>query len=149
MSDEIRSAHADDLDAITAIEAASFDRPWTREIFAQELVRSIARLDVLGSPPFAFACTWHVADEAHLLRIAVAPEHRRHGTARRLVQAVLARAAELGCTHVDLEVAADNAPALALYHALGFVEVGRRAGYYTTPPADALLMRATLVRPDA
>ncbi|HWB77792.1 MAG TPA: ribosomal protein S18-alanine N-acetyltransferase [Nannocystaceae bacterium] len=144
MSDEIRSAHADDLDAIAAIEAASFDRPWTREIFAQELARSIARLDVLGTPAIAFACTWHVVDEAHLLRIAVAPEHRRRGLARVLVRTVLARAAELGCTHVDLEVAADNAPALALYHALGFVEVGRRTGYYATPPADALLMRATL-----
>lgn len=144
MSNDVRDATADDLDAIAAIEAASFDRPWTREIFAQELARSIARLDVVGSPPIAFVCTWHVVDEAHLLRIAVAPEHRRRGLARVLVQAVLARAAELGCTHVDLEVAADNAPALALYHALGFVEVGRRAGYYTTPPGDALLMRATL-----
>lgn len=147
MSDDLRDATADDLDAIAAIEAASFDRPWTREIFAQELARSIARLDVIApdhAQPIAFVCTWHVVDEAHLLRIAVAPEHRRRGLARVLVRAVLARAAELGCTHVDLEVAADNAPALALYHALGFVEVGRRAGYYTTPPGDALLMRATL-----
>lgn len=144
MSDEIRDADEGDLDAIAAIEAASFDRPWTREIFAQELARSIARLDVIGTPPVAFVCTWYVVDEAHLLRIAVASDQRRRGLARVLVQAVLARAAASGCTHVDLEVAADNAPALALYHALGFVEVGRRAGYYTSPPADALLLRAAL-----
>jgi [ribosomal protein S18]-alanine N-acetyltransferase len=149
VSATIRLATERDLDAIAAIEAASFERPWSREIFAQELARSIARLDVVAEPVVAFACTWHVADEAHLLRIAVEPASRRHRLARCLVEHVLGRAAGLGCSHVDLEVAADNAPAVALYHALGFVEVGRRAGYYTTPPADALLLRARLPQPGA
>ncbi len=143
----IRPAAPDDLDAITAIEAAAFERPWTREIFAQELARSIARVDVLVvDVPLAFACTWHVADEAHLLRIAVDPAARRRGFAHQLVELVLARAAKEGCAHVDLEVAADNAAALALYGRFGFAEIGRRAGYYSAPPGDALVLRAMLPR---
>jgi len=141
----IRSAEPEDLDAITAIEAAAFERPWTREIFAQELARPIARLDVLVlDVALAFACSWHVADEAHLLRIAVEPTARRQGFAHQLVEHVLARAAKEGCAHVDLEVAADNAAALTLYQRFGFAEIGRRSGYYTAPPGDALVLRKLL-----
>ncbi len=42
-----------------------------------------------------------------------------------------------------LEVATDNAPALALYTAAGFVEVGRRRRYYAGG-SDALVMRLVL-----
>ncbi|MBC8074052.1 MAG: ribosomal protein S18-alanine N-acetyltransferase [Deltaproteobacteria bacterium] len=145
----LRAATSADLDAIAAIESACFDRPWTRAIFEQELERELARLDVAcdGETLLGFACTWHVLDEAHLLRIAVAPTAQRRGIARRLLDGVNTRAAAQGCVHVDLEVAADNAPALALYDACGFVTIGRRPGYYTLPPGDALLLRAMLPRP--
>ena len=43
-----------------------------------------------------------------------------------------------------LEVRAHNAPALALYAALGFESVGRRKNFYKNPPEDALVMRAEL-----
>jgi [ribosomal protein S18]-alanine N-acetyltransferase len=144
----IRAAQPEDLDAIAAIEAACFERPWNREIYEQELANPIARLDVLlGAAPLGFACTWHVVDEAHLLRIAIDPAHQRRGLARRLLDALTARAAAQGCVHIDLEVAADNAAALALYQACGFVQIGRRPGYYSVPPGDALLLRAMLPRP--
>ena len=46
-----------------------------------------------------------------------------------------------------LEVAKDNASALALYERFGFVEVGERAGYYHRSDgtrATAIIMRRAL-----
>ena len=58
----------------------------------------------------------------HVSRLAVRPEHRRRGLAKALMAASGAWAAERGATGCVLQVAVDNAPALALYEALGFRE---------------------------
>jgi ribosomal-protein-alanine N-acetyltransferase len=47
-----------------------------------------------------------------------------------LLAAGLNEAASRGSARLILEVAADNAAALALYRAAGFTEIGRRADYY-------------------
>ncbi|MGH7818387.1 MAG: GNAT family N-acetyltransferase [Candidatus Binatia bacterium] len=52
--------------------------------------------------------------------LAVTAAWRRRGVARVLLEAVAARARELGCCKVTLEVREDNAPAQALYRSLGF-----------------------------
>lgn len=52
--------------------------------------------------------------------LVVAPDHRRRGVGRALLEAVAAGARELGCCRVTLEVRQDNAPARALYAAVGF-----------------------------
>lgn len=58
--------------------------------------------------------------------VYVGPEHRGQGLARQLLQAALARAATMpGVRRVHLTAAADNAAAIALYTALGFVQYGR------------------------
>ena len=54
-----------------------------------------------------------------------------------------------GATRMALEVAVDNAPAIALYRALGFVTVGRRKGYYARAGGgaiDAAIMAAPAVQ---
>jgi ribosomal-protein-alanine N-acetyltransferase len=61
--------------------------------------------------------------------------------------AALDLAAAAGSQTAFLEVAADNAGAIALYDASGFEAAGRRAGYYARqegPAADALVLRRTL-----
>jgi ribosomal-protein-alanine N-acetyltransferase len=144
----VRAATVDDLDAIAAVEATSFDAPWTREIFAQELERALARVVVTElDAVVGFACTWHVVDEAHLLRVAVLPAARGRGIGTALLARVFADARAGGCVQVDLEVARSNVAALALYRRAGFVEVGVRPGYYQHPKDDAVLLRAALVPP--
>lgn len=145
---ELRRAVADDLDAITAIDAACFEASWTREMLAQELARAIAVVDVASADGHAcgYVCSWRVADEVHLLRVAVLPSQRRRGLGAALVRRVLAWAAAEHAAFVDLEVARGNHGAVALYRALGFDEVGCRPGYYTHPPDDALLLRAMIPR---
>ena len=86
------------------------------------------------------------ADEAEILTLAVAAHHRRNGLGRQLVGAFLATAAARGARRAFLEVACDNAPAIALYKSAGFIQVGQRKGYYQRPDGtrlDALVFSAT------
>jgi ribosomal protein S18 acetylase RimI-like enzyme len=77
---------------------------------------------------------------ADLLTLFVPPAQRRQGHARALLQAAIPLARAAGCPSLTLEVRASNAPAQALYQQLGFTIVGRRQGYYTAPPEDALVL---------
>jgi len=52
--------------------------------------------------------------------LAVLPEHRGGGTARRLLEAVERKARHLGCCKLTLEVLENNHPARRLYAAAGF-----------------------------
>ena len=59
---------------------------------------------------------------------------------------MIAKAEEDGCVLVTLEVRGGNDAAMALYHKLGFCEVGRRKGYYAKGGEDAVLMDLDLRR---
>lgn len=65
--------------------------------------------------------------------IEVAPEQRRRGFARTIMAALLEWGAERGATTAYLQVLGHNAPALALYEAMGFTT--HHAYAYLTPPA--------------
>lgn len=87
--------------------------------------------------------------EAELQALLVAPAWRRRGLAERLLAAVIDQARQWGGERLLLEVRASNAAALALYRRTGFVEDGRRRGYYPlrTPGGqreDAVLMSLPL-----
>jgi hypothetical protein len=61
------------------------------------------------------------------LQIAVLKSCRRAGIGRNLLAHALRWASNEGIGKVTLEVFADNAPAIGLYHSAGFFEEGRRA----------------------
>ncbi|WP_210493236.1 GNAT family N-acetyltransferase [Patulibacter sp. SYSU D01012] len=56
-------------------------------------------------------------------KMAVAPEHRGHGTGRRLLQAAIAWARERGATSLVLGSSTDLEPAVRLYESVGFAHV--------------------------
>ncbi|WP_428376298.1 GNAT family N-acetyltransferase [Lichenicoccus sp.] len=82
-------------------------------------------------------------DESEVLTIGVRPAARGAGVAGGLLDAGMTECAGRGARLMLLEVADGNAPALALYRRRGFVEVGRRRGYYADG-ADALLLSGAL-----
>jgi [ribosomal protein S18]-alanine N-acetyltransferase len=82
-------------------------------------------------------------DEAEVLTVAVAPAARRQGVATDLLHAALAEIRARRGRAVFLEVAPGNSAARALYQRFGFVEVGRRRGYYADG-SDALVLRVKL-----
>lgn len=81
------------------------------------------------------------ADEAEILTLAVDPSVRRQGIGRDLLQRAMRTAGSRGAGRMFLEVSESNFPALALYAASGFAEVGRRRSYYRDG-AGALVLRA-------
>lgn len=86
----------------------------------------------------AFALGRVVADEAEILTLATDPAHRRTGLGRACLRAFEVQATARGATTAFLEVAEDNAPARALYHAAHYTEAGRRMGYYTSANGSAV-----------
>ena len=88
-----------------------------------------------------------VADEAELLTLAVDPEHRRQGTARRLLAAFEAEARQRGAVRAILEVDAANTAARGLYAVAGWREAGCRPGYYRHAEGvrtDAVILQKAL-----
>jgi putative acetyltransferase len=64
----------------------------------------------------------HVAS----LGMSVRASHRRRGIGRALLEHGIEWCRSIGITRLELYVFADNAPAIALYEALGFQHEGRR-----------------------
>lgn len=83
----------------------------------------------------------HDAGAAYVAEIAVAPEHRREGRARRLIAATFGRLRDEGCSRIRLAVHPENEPARRLYESLGFEEVRREADYYADGSEAIVLER--------
>jgi ribosomal-protein-alanine N-acetyltransferase len=96
-----------------------------------------------GDAPVGFILARDLAGEFEILSVGVLPQWRRRGVGRALIDAVVAKCEQDGLGSIVLEVATENAAARALYAAFGFVQVGRRQGYYrqTGGRADALILR--------
>jgi len=133
----------DDVDAVHAIETASFSIPWSHEAFVMEVTENAcARYLVLREDgvPVAFAGVWFVLDEGHITNIAVRADKRGRGYGRRIAEALIQLAADSGMSFLTLECRRSNIAAQALYHKLGFMDVGYRKRYYPDNQEDALVM---------
>jgi phosphoglycerate kinase len=134
-----------DAARLAAFERRFFPQPWTEDQFLASLGSGhflccgIER----GGGLAAYLTATLAAGELEILNIAVQPEHRRQGLARRLLGHVLHLARETGMTDAFLEVRASNVPALALYACFGFKPQGRRRAYYPDNREDALVLRRT------
>lgn len=142
-----------DCDRLAEIHATGFAHAWDRlEMERMLLDRHVIDVQVsralIGEIVTGFAISRIVAGEAELLTIALDPETRGRGLARILLMEHAQSVRRAGGETLFLEVAEDNAPALALYRGMGFQEIGRRKGYYPAAPGekrrDALTMRADL-----
>jgi len=154
-----RPASILDSSRIAAIHAESFAIGWDRnEIERMILDGHVADVMVSRAPVgeivTGFAISRVVLDEAELLTIALDREVRRRGFSETLLERHAQRVRQAGAESHFLEVADANEPALALYRKLGFVEIGRRKGYYPGPRGpgaarhDAITMRRDLTHLD-
>ena len=143
MNVTIRRMTLADLDAVEAIEQATFAVPWSRESFRQELERNVAARYLVaetGGQVAGYAGAWVILDESHVTNIAVAEEFRGRGIGRKLTEALLQYLSNLGAVYATLEVRVSNERAQNLYKSLGFVSVGKRKRYYEDNQEDAFLM---------
>lgn len=143
--DELRD---EDLDALLVLERRCFPTPWTRAMYAGELYRLprdrvlLAARDAGANDRLVGAAlAARIGDVWHVMNVLVDPVARRRGIAARLMGELLERSTELGPEDGwVLEVRDDNEAAIRLYESLGFVERGRRRGYYQDTGEDALVM---------
>ena len=140
----VRPMRTADLPAVMEVARASLPQPWSEPVWREELASVFGLYLVLqqGSDVSGFVGVKRVADEAHVMTLAVPPGSRRRGRGRALVLAAFADPALAGVRRVYLEVRPSNAAARALYDSLGFRETGRRKNYYGDE--DALLMTLDL-----
>jgi ribosomal-protein-alanine N-acetyltransferase len=134
----------DQIDAVLAVEEASFTNPWTRAMYIAELENPDVSFCYLAKDEneqvVGFCSFWRVLDELHINNLAVLPSHRRHGVASALLEYVTRQGAEQGATRATLEVRRSNDAARLLYERFGFSVAGVRKGYYTKPEEDALIL---------
>ncbi len=138
-------APGDDIDRLMAVMHSAFDpafgEAWNRRQVEDALLMGHSHYVLLAAhggepesaePAAAFFLSRHGFEEEELLLLAVDPDHRRKGLGGALLERLGHDAKARGAARLLLEMRADN-PAEALYRALGFMPIGRRAQYYRTP----------------
>ena len=132
-----------DLDAVNAIEQATYPFPWTRGIFS-DCIRVGYSCWVLEEAGQVLACGVMSAGggEAHILTIVVKEDYRQQGLGRRLLVHLMSIAKKRDTETIFLEVRPSNVAAIQLYQSLGFSEIGIRKDYYPAENGreDALVM---------
>ena len=128
---------------VAELEKLCFSDPWSEKSIASELENELSLWLVAedNGTVAGYVGSQTVMGETDMMNIAVAPEYRRQGIARTLVDKLTEALRSSGSRSLTLEVRASNEPAKALYAALGFTEAGRRPKYYRNPKEDALILR--------
>ena len=140
---EIRKMTAREVPRVAELEKNCFSQPWSEKSVAGELENplSLWLVAMEGDRLAGYVGSQTVMDETDMMNLAVAPQFRRQGVGEALVSALVASLKERGSRCLTLEVRDSNEAARALYAKLGFVEIGRRRGYYRDPREDALILR--------
>ena len=124
---------------------------WPQNVYVEMLAPDAvpARVALVADDPLAGVVGFLVAvlipPRAELESIAVVTHTQRQGIGARLLAELLAVLKKIQITEVMLEVRESNRPARAFYASAGFVEAGRRTGYYCDPTEDAILLQRSTV----
>jgi ribosomal-protein-alanine N-acetyltransferase len=152
-ADTLRDATLAYAPLLAALHARSFAEAWGEEAMARLLASpGVSALLALtrqneGEVPVGFILMRLAAEEAEILTVCVLPKERGKGIGGRLLEGALDALRAHGASAVFLEVGLLNAPARRLYERAGFVEIGRRRGYYRDPTGldeDAVTLRRAL-----
>lgn len=133
-----------DISALAEIEKRSSLSPWSEAQIRAELAKERAHFWTAraGGRAVGYAGFWLVQDEAQVATVAVHPEFRRRGIARRLFQIMGEAARELGARRMTLEVREGNTAARRLYETEGFQETFRRPRFYEGTETAVLMERS-------
>lgn len=143
MSILCRRMTLDDVEAVYAIEQATFSTPWSRQSFVDEMTTNKCARYVVAEEAgrvIAYAGAWLVFEEGHITNIAVKAEERGRGVGTAVTRALMQYAANMGVQYLTLEVRKSNLAARKMYQSLGFLELGVRKRYYEDNGEDAYLM---------
>lgn len=142
-----RRMTVDDVDAVMVIEADVHEHPWTAGNFTDSIAAGyhcwVMEIDASLA---GYAIISVAAGESHLLNLSISRILQRRGLGAAFTRFLVRLAADYAATRMFLEVRPTNEPARALYEREGFVEIGRRRGYYPKGQVreDAIVMERVL-----
>ena len=138
----IREMQAQDVEAVTALEAACFTQPWKRHDFEDILTNpdrfyfvAVEDNEVMGG-----CMLTDIVGEGDVSNVAVHEKYRRRGIAHALLEYMLQFGRKRGIRDFTLEVRQQNVAAQGLYEGLGFVSEGVRPNFYDKPKDNAVIM---------
>jgi [ribosomal protein S18]-alanine N-acetyltransferase len=140
---ELRTLAEEDLDGVERVERESYPTPWSRAMFAAELVKpSSLCLGAFAADGelVGYLIVSRYVDAWHVMNVAVATGYRRRGVASALLERLFSITVDDAQRGYTLEVRVSNLDAMRLYERLGFEQRGVRRGYYTDNREDALIM---------
>ena len=146
---QLRPMSVNDLDQVAQLEKVAFaggvHQAWSHAMFEDELALPGRTWWIAhdAGVVVGFAGGVLAGDTLDVLDVAVAPDRRREGIARRLMQRIAYDGHVLGAQSITLEVAENNDAACGLYESMGFAQSGMRRDYYGRG-ANALVMTAPL-----
>ena len=129
---------------VAALEKLCFGtEAWSEKSVASELENKLALWIVAEDEGkvLGYVGSQTVMEETDMMNIAVHPDCRKQGIATGLIVGLVGALKQQGSHSLTLEVRVSNAPAIALYEKLGFLQVGLRKNYYRNPKEDALILR--------
>lgn len=146
----MRSGTAADIDAMYRLDCRCFDevfrfsrRAMRRLTQAPENHVLLAETTTTVLAGFSIVSLYAKDKLAYIVTLDIAPEHRRLGLARLLLQRAEAHAVAARVSDVELHVSTVNMAAIALYRACGYVEVLLEPDFYA-PGLHASVMRKHL-----
>lgn len=142
----VRTATAEDLNAIETIERECFPDPWSRRSLEDSLsdentgcAVAVQAGKILGYVLYGF-----VLDESEIYRIAVTKSGRRQGIGALLLKHLETFSENHQISRILLDVREKNEGARSFYMAMGFSEDGVRKNFYQNPCDHAVLMSKML-----
>jgi ribosomal-protein-alanine N-acetyltransferase len=142
----------DDIDHLMPIEDACHSHPWSEKTFrscigGRYFGDKLSETENESPNIVGFYMGEFVIDEATLLDICVSPNNQGKGLGKKLLTQFINEAKAKGVVKIWLEVRAKNIAAQMLYMNVGFIETGRRTGYYPSARGfgyeDAIVMCLT------
>ena len=135
-----------DMDEVLSIERGSFQFPWTEEEFLcclrqRNCIGTVAELDhkIVGFMIYELHKSM-----LRILNFAVAPEVRRSGIGRQMVQRLIDKLSQQRRREIVLEVRETNVPAQLFFGNNGFRAVTVLRKHYDDTCEDAYYMRYCL-----
>ena len=145
----IRKFREEDFKAVCTLEQGEKGSPYSSAVF-------IRQASIIFAPMFFVAevdghiagysigsIVQHSPEEGWILRLKVAYLYRRKNIGTALITTLLRVFRRTGVTKVSLTVAPDNGPAIDLYKALGFTQIGVVLDYFGSDE-DRILMSLSL-----
>ena len=127
---------------VAALEKLCFSDPWSEASITSELENPLSLWLIAeeNGAVCGYVGSQTVLDETDMMNIAVHPDCRRKGIAAALITELVSRLKARGSRILRLEVRESNLPAIALYKAMGFTQLGLRKNYYRNPKENALIL---------